>query len=119
VRRVKSDPAAFAKAFADRAKAIGAKRRVLDADRLDADADRGGSRREESLAAEKKKDHAPANRDNATTRRGRVVKAPSDVGEKKEARRPSAARRVRTSPVWTPSGARVRSSWTTTTRRGA
>ena len=83
VRRVKSDPAAFAKAFADRAKAIGAKRRVLDADRLDADADRGGSRREESLAAEKKKDHAPANRDNATTRRGRVVKAPSPVGEKK------------------------------------
>ena len=83
VRRVKSDPAAFAKAFADRAKAIGAKRRVLDADLLDADADRGGFRREESLAAEKKKDHAPANRDNATTRRGRVVKAPSDVGEKK------------------------------------
>ena len=84
VRRVKSDPAAFAKAFADRAKAIGAKRRVLDADRLDADADRGGSRREESLAAEKKKDHAPANRDNATTRRGRVVKAPSDVSKKSE-----------------------------------
>jgi hypothetical protein len=83
VRRVKSDPAAFAKAFADRAKAIGAKRRVLDADLLDADADRGGFRREESLAAEKKKDHAPANRDNATTRRGRVVKAPSPVGEKK------------------------------------
>ena len=84
VRRVRVSPAAFARAFADRAKAIGAKRR-RDADRLDrldADADRLGAR--EDQAAEK--DHAPANRDAAekTARRARVVKAPSPLAKNKE-----------------------------------
>ena len=84
MRRVRVSPAAFARAFADRAKAIGAKRR-RDADRLDrldADADRLGAR--EDQAAEK--DHAPANRDAAekTARRARVVKAPSPLAKNKE-----------------------------------
>jgi hypothetical protein len=108
VRRVRVSPAAFASAVADRAKAIGAKR--------------ARSQSEENVAAAPAhaehlalSDHgsARAPRGRATTRRGRVV------GPASEEKRPRAAAAPPPSPVSTPSAARVRSSWTTTTRCGA